>query len=119
MVADDSIETLLAQAASARGSQAAELYLTAAWRYFEGGDLAAASGTLARVRQEDVAASSLTRYQLLAAELALAAGDLDLAESYLAAIQAGSGDDARAAVRLLCQPRCRGRGGGGGTGERP
>ncbi len=98
--ADASIAGLLERAAGTSGGEAAELYLTAAWRYFDTGELEATRTTLDRVDANLLLGTALTRYQLLAAELALAAGDLEAAEFWLATIAPDPGQDQRAAARL-------------------
>jgi outer membrane PBP1 activator LpoA protein len=78
------LSALLAQAGAATPARGSQLYLDAAWQYFELGDLEAAQSTAALVDNSFLSGADITRRQLLAAEFAIARGDSAEADRLLA-----------------------------------
>lgn len=90
--AGDDPDAMVLLAADAPPGEAARLYLSAAWRYFEDGRLDAAQTTFARSDSAALPATSRAGYQLLAAELALARGDSEAAAHWLDGLTVGTKD---------------------------
>jgi len=81
-----SVADLLALAEGAPAAEASALYLQAAWAQFDQGDLDQAESTSLLISENLLDTTNHSRYQLLAAELALARGDTDSADRWLAAL---------------------------------
>jgi hypothetical protein len=92
-VSGSSVQDLLTQAVAAPPARAASLYLAAAWAQFQQGDLKAAEKTRELVNQQILNPADRNSYQLLSAELAIARGDSEAAERWLAAMQFAADPD--------------------------
>lgn len=100
----DSTAALLRQAAQAPPDQAAVLYLSAAWAFFDEGNLPAATQASNAVDSKRLAAADRNRHQLLLAELAIARGDDAEADRLLATL-AFDPVNARTAARICAAQR--------------
>lgn len=94
------LDQLLSQAARAQPAQAAALYLQVAWRYFSDGDPVSAQRTADLIDGRYLNEREQLQYQLLAAELALAAGDQERADQLLAGLQLTAQTSPEVAARL-------------------